>query len=193
MLELLLMTRKKTRELFLGEISSADFIKSAELSSLCGFSSGQVIWPDPGCIILNDSLNYKTLYFPKAPIRTSWSGVNISKTNLINANLVYGNKTIDISGKSFIVRLLKGSDDATFTGIGGEYKRLILPLVREHTGDPSSPYTVSTLGLTDHKGITCVETGYLGSNEFTTLSRTYFNQIENVNIYRWRPVLELVE
>ena len=65
---------------------------------------------------LKFSLDSKTLYVSKKPIRygITWAQLN-------TANVIFGAKTIVISGKTYKVRLLKGRGDGLTTNYGYGY------------------------------------------------------------------------
>lgn len=85
---------------FYGEIPSSQFITGNQLASTVGLTEGVNIFPNEPW--LKFSLDGVILYISKKSIRHS-----ISWNHLNSKNLVYGNKTITIQGKTYKIRLPK--------------------------------------------------------------------------------------
>jgi len=94
---------------YYGEVLASEFITGNQLATRIGLTAGTAFNSDAGW--LKFALDYKTLYVAKRPFRynLSWDQINA-------ASIVYG-KDIEINGKLYKVRLLKGRGD----GSGGAY------------------------------------------------------------------------
>jgi hypothetical protein len=173
---------------FYGELAASEIISSVDLCTLVNFTGGQIINSDPGWVKV--SSQGKTLFIAKRSIRQSNAGVNISMADLVNANLVYGNKTVTINGYNYIIRLLTGATSDPYTASGGEYDSVIYPIVQgSPAAAPYAPYLPADLGIATGEGFTCQET-YSGT--LLTRGRSSITEAVSYPYLRWRPVLELV-
>lgn len=129
-------------DVFLGEVSASTFITGDALASGIGLTAGTAQHSnEPWLKFLTGE--GKTLYVAKKPFR-----YNLSWNHINTANAVYGDRTIEINGESFKVRLLKGAaSDPTVSGgghdlektWGSEWNRLMYPLVPNPTNTPTHP------------------------------------------------------
>jgi len=95
-----------------GEVSSAEFVDGVGLASLIGLTSGAAQHSDAGW--LHVGLDGTELLIAKRPLRHSLSWDHI---NAVNA--VYGNRTVEINGQQYKVRLPKGANtDPTVDAYG---------------------------------------------------------------------------
>ena len=113
---------------FYGEVPSSQFITGTALASRMGITMGTAQNDTEPWLKFN--LDGKILFIAKKPFRhtISWDHIN-------SVGAVYGNKTVNISGKTYKVRLIKGAaiDPADWnatdkSAIGSEWNRLILPI-----------------------------------------------------------------
>lgn len=172
--------------------SYADLISRADLQAAVGFSSGKIEdtytegW-------LKFIYQGKILFVSKGVMRTSWAGVNISKDDLLNANLVYGDANapvLTIGDFKYKVRLLTGGDGDPASNPGGEWNDLIYPM------SASDPTGRNWDSLTDHeldlqRPTTCQETRS-GSNTLIYRGDGSLTGFGASGYCTWRPVLELV-
>lgn len=168
---------------FYGEMASKDVILSTDLCALVNFYKGKIVVSDPGWFKF--SYQGKTLFLAKRSIRQSNSGVNISKADLVNAGLVYGDKQVTIGGRKFIVRLLLGGTTDPYTASGREYQALITNIATW------GGIAYSDIGIGTGEGITCAET-YDRSVTLVTRGMSSVDSASAYSYLRWRPVLELV-
>lgn len=115
---------------FYGEVPASEFITGNELAKRIGFWAGtsqnsKVGW-------LKFTYMGKIEFVAKKPFRHS-----ISWDNINNANAVYGSKTINILGKTYKVRLMKGKTEGKQNNKsyekgdickGSEWNKLMLPI-----------------------------------------------------------------
>lgn len=120
-----------------GEVPAKDFITGDELARMIGMTAG--ISQNSDCGWLKFAYMGKVEFVAKKTIRysISWDAIN-------KANAVFGNRTINIGGKTYKVRLLKGKtegkqDDSSFDSgtinRGSEWNKLMLPI---HHDAPSN-------------------------------------------------------
>ena len=162
---------------FLGEVAAADFITGDALAAQVGLTAGTSFSSNSPW--LSFTRHGKKLFIPKLPLRqtTNW-------LDLYNAGLVFGddtigvrpssvatgvlqNKRVTIAGKTYIVRLLKGSAGGkTYVtpaaqngndlplGYDSEWNDLYYlitndPLITNYHGPKiANPYTPTDLGFT---------------------------------------------
>ena len=96
-----------------GEVSAEELIDGEALASLLGLTAGTAQYSDAGW--LHVGLDGTELLIAKRPLRhtVSWSRLN-------DVNAVYGNRTIEINGQLYKVRLPKGANsDPTGTDTSG--------------------------------------------------------------------------
>ena len=86
---------------FYGEVPSDKFITGDELASRVGLTAGAIQFSNEPW--LKFSYNGKIEFVAKKPFRCF-----ISKENLFEENLVYGDKLVEINGNKYKVRLFKG-------------------------------------------------------------------------------------
>lgn len=126
---------------FYGEVPVGDLITGNLLASTIGLTAGTAQHSNEPWLKFN--LDGKALYVAKKPYRhsISWDQINA-------ANAVYGDRTIEINGESFKVRLLKGASTNPAENIigydpasshGSEWNRLMYPLVNNITSPNSHP------------------------------------------------------
>lgn len=144
---------------FIEELSNAQFTTYANLSSLCGISSGTLHNEGQGW--LRFEMDGKELIVSKKTIRhsISWDQIN-------NAGCVFGAKIVTIQGQQYKVRLLTGADhnptQLPSPGYGyflegshnSEWSRLFYPLITDdaylndqYTGPKDPRYTNLDLGM----------------------------------------------
>lgn len=122
---------------FFGEVPARDFITGKELSNMLGLVSGLILYSDEPW--LKFAYLGKVEFIPKKPIKNfvGWWDLNYR-------GLVYGNKIVEIKGKTYKVRLIKGKtegkqdDKSSYKGSinhNSEWNRLMLPI---HEDAPSS-------------------------------------------------------
>lgn len=122
---------------FYGEVPASEFITGDELARRIGLTAGTSQFSNEPW--LKFSYMGKTEFIAKKPFRHSISW------NVINAvNAVFGNRTIDIGGKTYKIRLMKGktegkqNDSSSYQGAinkGSEWNKLMLPI---HQKAPSN-------------------------------------------------------
>jgi len=127
-----------------------------------------------------------------ASARTSWSGLNIDSADLLNAQCIYGEKTITFDDWLFKIRVLTGADvnpvpqpynDHT----GGEWNDIMYKVADGTWAN----YQAGDLGNDGYYSV-CQET-FSGTS--TLISRggdAKGTQMIDPTYLRWRPVLELV-
>lgn len=122
---------------FYGEVPTSEFITGDELARMIGLTAGTSQFSNEPW--LKFSYLGKTEFIAKKTFRHS-----ISWDNLNDANAVFGNRTIDIGGKTYKIRLMKGktegkqNDSSSYQGTinhGSEWNKLLLPI---HENAPSS-------------------------------------------------------
>lgn len=113
---------------FFGEVDSTKFINGINLATNIGLATG--INHYTGTSWLKFSLDNKILFVAKKPIRHS-----ISWSQLNDVNAISGDRTININGLTYKVRLMRGAltDPAIFSdpdkgAKGSEWNRLMLPI-----------------------------------------------------------------
>ncbi len=202
---------------FIGEVSSADLITGSELAAALGLTAGISQFSDEPWLHFVDPVDRKTKYVAKKPYRrtVSWDHINA-------VDAVYGSRTIVINGKTYKVRLLKGSATDPYVGMNGsdtpgthgsEWNRLFYPLVPNPTNKPASG--VSGEGIEFGSWADYTETELVMVRAGGNGNANWCQEAQGTNpIYRghlgvsylhprsassadadygWRPVLELVE
>lgn len=120
-----------------GEVSSSDFITGDELARTIGLTAGVSQYSDEPWL----KFAYRGIveFVSKKPIRS-----NLSWTEINHSGCVFGQKIVEIKGKKYKVRLLKGktegkqTDKTSFKGDinkGSEWNHLMLPI---HVNAPQS-------------------------------------------------------
>lgn len=97
---------------YYGEVPTTEFITGNQLASEIGLTTGTSINSEAGW--LKFSLDNKTLYVAKKPFRykLNWDQLNAR-------GAVFGTVQVEINGKLYKVRLLKGRGDGLETVIAG--------------------------------------------------------------------------
>lgn len=122
---------------FFGEVPANSFITGKELSNMLGFGNGSILYSDEPW--LKFAYLGKIEFIPKKPIRNyvDWWYLNTRR-------FIYGDKTIEIKGKTYKIRLIKGKTEGkqdnttSYSGSinhNSEWNRLMLPI---HKDAPSS-------------------------------------------------------
>ena len=185
---------------------ASDFITGDALASSIGLTEGTSQNSTAGW--LKFSLDSKTLYVAKKPLR-----INISWNTLNSSGLITGTTTTVIGGKTYKVRLLKGRGDGLTTDIGSgydlkatwnsEWNRTMYHVCSKVFSTPNSEglltgdwaqYSENALGIDAYyswvqelSGTNGLCYGYYGVSY-------NFSQISSANnaAYTWRPCLELI-
>lgn len=214
--------RNKTggASMFIGEVPSAEFITGTALAAAIGLTAGVPQNSDAGWLKFADTVDGKTKYISKKPMRhtVSWDALNAR-------GAVFGTTTVVINGDTYKVRLLKGIIADTLVGTssgydlpsshGCEWNRLLYHVSAKPFGHASN--TLQSEGITEGDWASysevdlvthythgrgsynwCQETGtdpttrvYRG---YAGVSHTNQTTSSNASVNRgWRPVLELVE
>lgn len=150
---------------FYGEVPAKDLITGDELARLIGLTAGTS--QNSNEPWLKFSYLGKTEFIAKKTFRNSISWDDI---NAVNA--VFGNRTIDIGGKTYKIRLLKGKTEGKQNDInlyegainhGSEWNKLMLPI---HKNAPSNwVYKGNVNSPTENWNV-----GYTGADLFTHYS-----------------------
>lgn len=200
---------------FYGEVPTSDFITGDELARMVGLTAGTS--QNSNEPWLKFSYLGKTEFIAKKTFRHS-----ISWENINDANAVYGNKTLEINGNIYKIRLVKGKNEGLQETQSKNYKecyysewnKLILPI---HKNAPSSfnsemsvkmPTENWNVGYTDVELCTSQDckNGYrtwcqdIGELDFRRVIRgdkdvsdaSNYSNGTTWNEFGWRPVLELV-
>lgn len=198
--------------IFLGEVSAAEFISGDALSTTIGLNEGTLINSTAGWLKFKDPVDGKIKMIAKRPLRKAltWSQIH-------SRGAVYGTATVNIGGKLYKVRLLKGASsdpiaDGTWAtdsvyAYGSEWNRLLYLVSGTPSGisnegiefGKSAKYTNADLGFgTTNGGFNwcqeSVNNGYKivrGHGNVTSFSSSLPSWTEDFR--GWRPVLELVE
>lgn len=117
---------------FYGEVPSSEMISGEELAKLVGVTQGSLQNSDTPW--LKWAYKGKTLFRPKKPIRYS-----ISWDHLNSKDLVYGDRTIEVNGNQYKIRLMKSvaegyeTAEANFkkTVPNSEWNHLMLPIHKQ--------------------------------------------------------------
>lgn len=124
---------------FYGEVPAKDFITGDELARRIGLTAGKSQYSNEPW--LKFSYLGKVEFVAKKTFR-----FNITRNDINSANAIYGNRTININGLTFKVRLFKGktegkqNDQSAYEGTinhNSEWNRLMLPI---HQKAPSKWY-----------------------------------------------------
>lgn len=122
---------------FFGEVPARDFITGKDLSNMLGFTNGLILYSEEPW--LKFAYLGKIEFIPKKPLRNFVAWWFLSARRLVN-----GNKIVEIKGKRYKVRLIKGKtegkqdDKSSCKGsinYNSEWNRLMLPI---HKDAPSS-------------------------------------------------------
>lgn len=199
---------------FLGEVASADFIRGDALAAAIGLTAGTAMNVNGGWLKFKDPVDNKVKYISKMPIRRnmSWHHLNV-------LGAVSGSKEIDISGKTYKVRLINGLREGgsgaadtydSFVTHGSEWNRLMYhisgkPFTWARTTLASegieegdwAQYTDAELGLVAYNGIgtysLCRENSIPYRGRYGVSYLNYSLETIANDFLGWRPLLELVE
>jgi hypothetical protein len=174
---------------FQGEVAAASFITPEALATAVNLTAGASINTASPWMHFIDA--GKEIYFPKLPIR-----IGISWEQLNTANLVTGNTTVVIGGRTFKVRLMLGSTASPGSAIGREWLNYMVGLTNAVHGT----YTPAQLGVdggsTNGQLTTCQEASTSGGHcapGYPTIDGMWYQPVNSTATgYGWRPVLELV-
>lgn len=198
---------------FYGEVFPDDLINGEYLAKQIGLTAGAIQYTDVPW--LKFALDGKILFVAKKTFRN-----NLSWDNINAVNAVYGDKTIDVNGLSYKVRLMKtGLVDpmASSSGVachGSEWNKLMLP-IHEQAKDKSWAYPANVesdipyweIDYTDNDLQTISSAGngsYTWCQETQSSSYRLFRGYTGVSYsvtyassyatadFGWRPVLELI-
>lgn len=152
---------------FYGEVPAKDFITGDELARRIGLTAGKSQYSNEPW--LKFSYLGKVEFVAKKTFR-----FNITRNDINSANAIYGNRTINIDGSTFKVRLFKGktegkqNDQTSSSGIinhNSEWNRLMLPIHASapsnwrYPGNVNSPTGKWSKGYTDSDLLTSSDTG----------------------------------
>lgn len=195
-----------------GEIAQEDLISYPDLVTAIGLSAGAAI--NQSTPWLGFSLDGVQLFVSKMPVRmaVSWNQINA-------IGCIYGTKTIQIAGKTYKVRVLKGSNtdpassqagaNASSTH-GSEWNRLLYHVSDGQGGTVLSSegisvgdwaqYSNAALGCAGGNATVniCQNTVSGSSGNFMSRGVSYLSytradsKSSTSTVLGWRPVLELV-
>ena len=220
MLEMMQALRPKSNlpSTLLGEVPSSNFISGVDLAAAIGLTIGTSI--NPNTPWLHFSYKNKELYVPKLPFRN-----NISWISLYNLGAIHGDDSIGIKadarpsvlqnarvtifGKTYRVRLLRGSNENPITTsltaidsphfVGAEWSDLFYPIVTQvYPNYPDkivTPYSTSQV-LTVSPASLCQEVELSNKDISQSRAVTTANRQAVATQYAnagWRPCLELIE
>ncbi|WP_276907189.1 hypothetical protein [Peptoniphilus duerdenii] len=200
---------------FYGEVPASDFITGDELARRVGLTAGKSQYSDEPW--LKFSYLGKVEFVAKKPFRhsISWDAIN-------TVGAVFGNKRININGKIYKVRLMKGKtegkqdDQSAYKGTichNSEWNKLMLPIHKNapsswaYKDNVSSPTENWNIGYTDADLLTHYKFGtgaFSWCQEYSTVYRFgrgcygvsyssgYASDVSITSV-SWRPVLELVD
>lgn len=187
---------------YYGVLESADFINSRDLSALVGLNAGSYETTTPKWFKF--SSNNKVLFIPMKAIRVTLSWLSIygvgavygtdTNTDWTTVAPVMQDKRVTINGYVFRVRLMTGAANNPATVEGGEWNKLIYPIVdgtwAAYTSTDIGTYNGSSLGsctlCQEHSDNNIVRRGF-------TDYKTYgVSAIDTTSNRGWRPVLELI-
>ena len=201
---------------FFGEVPISEFISGEELiNTLIKYRGTRQFTDEPW---LKFAYLNKIEFIAKKPILTS-----VSYNELKSYNLIFGDKTINVLGKTYKVRLIKGKnegeqdDEKNYKGEilhNSEWNKLFLPI---HENAPASwSYQENVNSITENWNIKYTNKDLLighydngsycwcqesGDSSYDALVRggkdiSYSESVgrsKHSSYYGWRPVLELVE
>lgn len=182
---------------YYGEVLPNDLIKGSVLASAIGLSNGNVMNDDTPW--LKFSYHGKVLLVAKKPLRSSVSWLAINA-----AGAALGQKTVEINGHTYKVRLLTGGNGDPSSAEGGEWNDLLYPVhASHHSGVDFDDFSNDDLGMNGYGPGSfnwCQEVK--ADNSSARVIRAG-NDIRFYNLqadlaegaytfYGWRPVLERV-
>jgi hypothetical protein len=181
---------------YFGTVSASEFITGDALASNVGLSIGGSQFSDIDW--LKFAHKGKVQFVPMKPFRFNlhWGHIN-------SANLVYGDKTIEINGLTYKVRLMRGSADDPYMGVtdGSEWNNLMMQVHEQGNWE---------IGFTDEDLCTDENIFFYGSATIcqevqSNADYRVYRGGEGVSYlgtvgatsanpeYGWRPVLEIEE
>lgn len=200
---------------FYGEVPAKDFITGDELARRIGLTAGTSQFSNEPWLKFSYLGKVEFVAKKVFSYKLSWNAINA-------VNAVFGNKTIDICGKTYKVRLMKGktegkqNDQRVSSGAinhGSEWNKLMLPIHKnapsnwKYPDNVNSPTENWSVGYTDADLLTgSAENGSYSwcqefSNSIERLARgflgvSYVGKCSpsfSIVYYGWRPVLELID
>lgn len=188
-----------------GLLATADLVDPLTVANALNLTAGTRANEDAGWLHFN--LDGKTLYVAKKPFRT---GLSWNSLNAVDA--LVGNKTINIGGKVYKIRVLKGIKGTTNVDHNGydlpithdsEWNRLMYPITtfipESQEGPNQANFSITELGLDstdDGRYNICQETGDASTactrGTFKVSYSAFSARSDNSGYMGWRPVLELV-
>lgn len=176
---------------FKGEVAQASFITTDALATAAGLSAGTNInVGTPWLHLVVDGVEY---YVAKTTMRN-----NISKDQLVAANLVTGNKTVVIGGKTYKVRCMTGRAGANTQTMGGEWLSWYTALTNGTWAEYTTAQLITGTGGNSNGELVHVQEndprGPAAFNGYPTLlTAGWYGPTSQVHPgIGWRPVLELV-
>lgn len=198
---------------FYGEVASSEFISGDDLARELGITAGVSQYSNEPW--LKFSYMGKIEFIAKKPFRYDimWNDIN-------NANAVFGNRTINIKGKTYKVRLAKGktegkqNDTNSYAGSinwGSEWNRLMLPIHEKAPSNWHNSHKGNVEPNIENWGVNYTDDDLImdytsGKGPMTWCQEAYYSEClvrTNAGSYNhssdwkdsragWRPVLELV-
>lgn len=196
---------------FYGEVPAKDFITGDELARRIGLTAGTSQYSNEPW--LKFSYLGKVEFVAKKPFRCgiSWDNIN-------GVNAVFGNRTININGLIFKIRLLKGKTEGKQNDISAawgtmmynsEWNRLLLPVhknspsnwvYKNNVDSPTENWNIgySDIDFAEKQWTICQEFGRSNKDcllrGLNYITNTGYGELNNkIPVYAWRPVLELVD
>lgn len=207
--------------MFVREVPASEFITGDALAAAIGLTAGVSQHSTAGWLLFEDTVDGKTKYISKRPLRhtISWDQINAR-------GVVFGTTTVAIQGNTYKVRLLSGANSNPSTTANGsddhagthgcEWNRLLYHISAKPFA--SAGNTLRSEGITtgdwagyseNDIGMALAYTGGNGGYQWcqetgtTATSRvmrgaggaSYSNQLDASSAsvsYGWRAVLELV-
>lgn len=169
---------------FYGEVPASDFITGDELARRVGLTAGKSQYSDEPW--LKFSYLGKVEFVAKKTYRYGISWYKIKA-----ANAVYGNRTIDINGKTYKVRLIKGKtegkqDDQTKSEgtilHGSEFNKLLLPIHKNAPSNWGFPKNVNS--PTENWGIGYTDADLLTERSFGNGTYTWCQEFGGASFTR---------
>lgn len=203
---------------YYGDVPSSELVTGSVLAALVGLGAGTAI--NNSTSWLKFSLDNKTLFVAKMPLRYNLLGADLRRTG---NDLLDGTTRINIDGRTYIVRALKGAAPGALLPLNtnnyvvsqthtSEWNRLMYHVVKSPFGNASTSiaaegittgdwarYTETQLGTLNNYGASSFCSDLGAGNQYVTrgqggisYARSYA-AITPVNTFMgWRPVLELV-
>lgn len=195
---------------YYGVVSQASFITGSALAAGIGLTEGVDYNTDVGW--LKFASYGKVLFIPQKSLRHSLSWISIYNCGAVYGIDGYGrlnpgtpvtqNRTVTIAGRTYRVRLMTGATSDPIGTSGGEWNRLLYPLINGtwESNSPTSFYGVSSStdsgsctlcqeGGPANATITSTQIVRRGFTDYTTFGTSVMTTTGNRG---WRPVLELI-